>query len=1173
MPLNERELFIAVIQQDQADRPAFLDAQCATDHALRHRVEILLSAHDKAGGLLDLPNESSATVDTGGALRGLRPISEGPGTRIGAYKLLQKIGEGGMGVVYMAEQEVPVRRMVALKIIKPGMDSDQVIARFEAERQALALMDHPSIARVLDGGTTETGRPYFVMELVKGIPITEFCDTAHLSTRDRLDLFIPVCRAIQHAHQKGIIHRDIKPSNVMITLIDGRPTPKVIDFGVAKAISQRLTERTMFTQYGAVVGTLEYMSPEQADLSGLDVDTRGDIYALGVMLYELLTGSTPLDGERLRDSAFGEILRRIKEEDPPKPSTRLGASGERLATLSALRGIDPSALTRQLRGDLDRIVMKAIEKDRSRRYETAVGFARDVERYLAGDPVEACPPSALYRLSKFTKKHRTAMVTATAFAVILVGALIVSTASAFRARRAEILSMRRLAEVTRANATTASALATAKVASQRAVEARDRAEANQYVSQINLAQQYWLSDNVQQAGRLLDECPPSLRNWEWGYLNRTVHPERFILPGNGQFTSRLGFSKDGKRMVAIANNGDSGAVVWDLATRKPLCEVNSMRPGVDRYFVASALSPDGALLAMGDRKGAVSLWDAGTGKFLRELGTLDASVRSVAFSPDGRLVAVARTDNVNGTLLVPVMGPDRNESLKVFEVATGAVVFNPGAGVGVTTAFSPDGKRLLAFKKTPGLRLRFDTPAYLMTLWDTATWKESRTLGDAQSWSFSSDSKRIVLGGRFTGDLMPFLKIVDVATGDLVDSFNPTRAVGDIELDPLGKLIAVAVPFTPLVDIWDVAAHKVVRTLRGHTNQMNGVAFLPDGTLLATCAWDRTIRLWDPRIDAEATRLPGPVGSAISSVAFRPDRARLAFVEGDNKVSLFGAISKVSQWDLATGKAAPSLNGHTNGARRVAYSANGKVLASGARDETARTWDAETGQPFAVFRGHKGWIECLAVSPDGRWVASSSEPPELTKARSGQGPFREIPAEIKVWDARTGVERLKLTGHANTVYQLAFQPDGRVLASADYSGVKLWDLETGAPKGEIKDGSFEGLQFSPDGRLLFVPRSEGIIVHDLGTAKELTRLVGHASGLFGGLTVSPDGKRVASARGTEVKLWEIPAGREILTLPVKIGGIAGLAFTPNGKRLIAAVRDGSLQAWDSEPVVTSGAAP
>jgi serine/threonine protein kinase len=365
------------------------------------------------------------------------PVAEGPGALIGPYLLLEKLGEGGMGAVYQAEQQQPVRRQVALKLIKPGLGSAQVLARFEAERRALALMDHPNIARVLDAGTTADGRPYFVMERVHGVPITQYCDDQRLPLRQRLELFIPVCQAIQHAHQKGIIHRDIKPSNVLVTQYEGQPAPKVIDFGIAKAIDQGPAERTMLTQLGMIVGTLEYMSPEQAEMSDLGVDTRSDIYALGVLLYELLTGSTPLDHERLLATGYVETLKRIKEEEPPRPSARLGASAVRLAAIAALRKTEPRALTKRVRGELDWIVMKALEKDRTRRYETANGLARDIQRHLAGDTVEACPPSVGYRLGRLARKYRRPLAAAVGFVLLLVLGIVVSTREALRASRAE----------------------------------------------------------------------------------------------------------------------------------------------------------------------------------------------------------------------------------------------------------------------------------------------------------------------------------------------------------------------------------------------------------------------------------------------------------------------------------------------------------------------------------------------------------------------------------------------------------------------------------------------------------------------------------------------------------------------------------------------------------------
>jgi serine/threonine protein kinase/tetratricopeptide (TPR) repeat protein len=396
-----------------------------------------------AEGSASVKSDNSLTVDAPPpAVR-----VEGPGAQIGPYRLLQLIGEGGMGVVYMAEQERPVRRRVALKIIKPGMDSRHVIARFEAERQALAMMEHQHIARVLDAGDTDSGRPYFVMELVRGVPINEYCDRNRLTPRERLELFVPVCQAIQHAHQKGIIHRDVKPSNLLVTLADGKPMAKVIDFGVAKAVDQRLTERTMFTQFGQIVGTLEYMSPEQAEMGAMDIDTRTDIYSLGVVLYELLTGSSPLERKKLREAGYAELLRRIREEETPRPSTRLSELKATLPTIGAQRKTEPAKLTKLVRGELDWIVMKALEKDRTRRYETADALARDIKRHLDGEPVEAGPPSATYRIAKFARRHRALLSTAALFLALLVLGAVASTLLAIRASRANLAASRALAQL------------------------------------------------------------------------------------------------------------------------------------------------------------------------------------------------------------------------------------------------------------------------------------------------------------------------------------------------------------------------------------------------------------------------------------------------------------------------------------------------------------------------------------------------------------------------------------------------------------------------------------------------------------------------------------------------------------------------------------------------------
>jgi serine/threonine protein kinase len=428
-PQQVKSLFLAAAQKPAGERAAFLDAACGQDAELRARVERLLQAHDQGGSLLDQPAPATVDLPT--------PLAEVGGARIGPYKLLQQIGEGGMGTVWMAEQTEPVQRLVALKLIKAGLDSAQVLARFEQERQAIALMDHPHIARVLDAGTTDSGRPYFVMEPVKGIPITKYCDEQQLTPRQRLELVVPVCQAIQHAHQKGIIHRDIKPSNVLVASYDGKAVPKVIDFGVAKATGQKLTERTLFAGFGGIVGTLEYMSPEQAEFNALDIDTRADIYSLGVLLYELLTGTTPLSRQRLKQAALAEALRLIREEEPPRPSTRLSESRDALPSVAAQRRTEPAKLAKLVRGEVDWLVMKALDKDRNRRYETANGLAQDIQRYLADEPVLAGPPSASYRLRKFAKRHKGTLAAAALVVLALAAGMVGTTWGLIEARRQE----------------------------------------------------------------------------------------------------------------------------------------------------------------------------------------------------------------------------------------------------------------------------------------------------------------------------------------------------------------------------------------------------------------------------------------------------------------------------------------------------------------------------------------------------------------------------------------------------------------------------------------------------------------------------------------------------------------------------------------------------------------
>jgi serine/threonine protein kinase/tetratricopeptide (TPR) repeat protein len=438
-PSRVQAVFLAAVEStDPVKRNRVVEELCAEDAELRARVEALLHAHDRSG---ELPGVGSGDVAAGSSATPIDSATTRAGRMIaGRYRLLEEIGEGGMGTVWVAEQSEPVRRRVAIKLIKPGMDSRQVLSRFEVERQALALMDHPNIAKVLDGGVTDQGCPFFVMEYVKGRPITEFCDSARVTVEERLKLLVQVCQAVQHAHQKGIIHRDLKPSNILVCLYDGQLVPKVIDFGLAKAIDQPLTGNTLYTAHGVMVGTPLYMSPEQAGFNNLDIDTRTDIYSLGVILYELLTGTTPLDRQRFKDAVGQEIVRMIKEDEPSKPSTKLSSSAS-LPSVAAQRSLDPARLTRLVRGDLDWIVMKSLEKDRNRRYTTPGSFADDIVRYLRDEAISARPPSQAYRLKKFAQRNRATVLTVAAVALALVAGTAISAWQALRATRAEAAAL------------------------------------------------------------------------------------------------------------------------------------------------------------------------------------------------------------------------------------------------------------------------------------------------------------------------------------------------------------------------------------------------------------------------------------------------------------------------------------------------------------------------------------------------------------------------------------------------------------------------------------------------------------------------------------------------------------------------------------------------------------
>jgi len=979
---------------------------------------------------------------------------EGPDTKINHYELLELIGEGGMGLVYLAQQKEPVKRKVALKIVKLGLDTKQVVARFEAERQTLALLEHPNIAHVFDAGTTDSGRPYFVMEYVKGKSITKYCDEKKLSIEKRLELFQQVCEGVHHAHQKGIIHRDIKPSNILVSVQDDKPVPKIIDFGIAKAITQPLTEKTSYTEQGQLLGTPEYMSPEQAEMAYQDIDTRSDVYSLGVLLYELLTGATPFDTKRLREGGIDHIQQVICQEEPRTPSARLTSLGDKAKAVAESRRTQIITLTRRLHRELEWIPMKAMRKDRMRRYRSASELADDIRNYLTGTPLIAGPESTVYRARKFVRKHAGSVAIAALVAVLIVLGLV---ASIFMGCRAEQARKQEAA----ARKQVEQALVRAENAERIAQEQRRLAE--------KLAEDY-------SRVLYLNCITTDLRGWEWYRLNHISDQAVMTLRGHDEVVYLVAFSPDGKRI--ISGSRDNTIKVWDSATGAELMTLRGAATGAELMtlrghkgeVISAAFSPDGKRIVSGSNDKTIKIWDAATGTELMTLRGYDG-IWPGAFDPDVKRIVSNGGDN----------------TVKVWDVATGTELMTlRGHKEEVSSvAFSPDGRRFVSGSSDKTIKI-----------WDAATSTELMTLHD-DNWvedaSFSPDGKRIISGG---GDNT--IKVWDSATGaELMTLRGHGDWVASVAFSPDGKRIASG-SNDKTIKVWDAAIRGEVVTLSGHrdkrgNNHVFSVAFSPDGKRIVSGSLDRTVKLWDAVTGAEPMTLRGH-DIFVRDASFSPDGKRIVSAGGDNTVKV---------WDAGTGKELMTLHGHSYFVLSVAFSPDGRRIISGSFDKTVKVWDVARGNELMTLRGHKSRVQCVAISPDGKRIVSGSGDntikvwdaatgTELMTLRGHSDTVRSVAFRpdgkrivsgsfdetVKVWDAANGEEVMTLRGHSNRVQSAAFSPDGKRIVSGSLDGtVRLWDAATGTELTPFRVvGNWpSSIAFSPDGKTIAAGIYDNII--------------------------------------------------------------------------------------------------
>jgi WD40 repeat protein/serine/threonine protein kinase len=1072
-----KELLHRALTLEPSAREKFLDEVCASDSSLRAELDSLLVVSDELNA--DERGEGPKVMGlAAGQIFAQR------------FRLVRELGEGGMGQVWLAQQIAPVWRPVALKLIKAGMYDEAVVRRFQSERQSLAIMDHPAIAKVFDAGTTPQGQPYLVMEYVPGSAITDYCDQHKLTVRQRVELFIQACDGVQHAHQKAIIHRDLKPANILVLEVDGKPVPRIIDFGLAKTKTKgAITDQPLHTRYGQFIGTPGYMSPERVDPKIVDVDTRTDVYSLGVILYELLTGLQPFEIRKRQRPSLEEWLRQLRQLEPPRPSVKVSADKETSSATALARATDPRLLVKSLRGDLDWITLKALARDRERRYGTPAELAAELRRYLNDEPVIARPQNSAYQIGKFIRRHQVAAVVAG-----------MVTALAIAASAAGLIAVRKQHEAEYQTALTLksqSRLLT-QAAAQRLKDS-DLAGAQGIILEV-LRNPAFAQARTPAAISVFQDM-------------RAADAQLAVLSGHAGRVEYAAYSPDGARIVTGAT--DNTARIWDARTGLQLAVLS----GHLNFVRTAVYSDDGSQILTCGMDKSLRLWDARTGAALATFSGHDARPISAVFSPDGTRLLIASLDSTarvwdarTGDELLVLRGhgdalqsaaysPDgtrivtvsRDKTGRIWEARTGAplAVLSGHGGIVISASFSPDGSQVVTASLDKTART-----------WNARTGEPLLVLSghtDRVYFArYSPNGARIV-----TASDDKTLRIWDAASGAPLGILSGHGAfVRSAEYSPDGARI-VSASDDGTARIWAARADTEIAVLRAHQDGVASVNYSPDGTRIVTGSLDKTLRIWDARTDAPLDVFSGNRDYFIAAT-YSPDGTRLA---------TGGSLdSSARVWDARTGAPLTVLTGHRGLVESIAYSPDGSRIATASLDKTARIWDARSGAQLSVLSGHADRVLFVAYSPDGKQLATAS-----------------FDKTARIWDARSGAQLLVLTGHKEVVTAAAFSPDGKRVVTASFDKTaRIWDASSGAPLLVLSGhaGEIQAVGYSNDGsRIVTASSDKTARIWDAHSGAQLAVLSGHQDSLQS-VAFSPNSLRIVTGSlDKTARVWEarVPA--------------------------------------------------